>query len=86
MEETHVRFRTLSGAHYDLFKVDGEDYITREAEKSILGLPPELQEVHAEKVIDRDRGVTVGERFNYCTLKHGWISTSLVQEIEEMEQ
>jgi len=82
-----MRFTTESGATYDIFQVEGEDYITRDCEIPIRDLMTggDMPEVHATRVFFNSPPV-VGERFRYLTESHaGCVSTPVVS-IEEDPQ
>jgi hypothetical protein len=67
-----VRFTTASGAVYDIFEVEGEQFITRDCEKPIVDQwsGSDMAEIAAQRVFFSEPPI-VGERFHYLTASHG---------------
>jgi hypothetical protein len=79
-----MRFTTESGAVYDIFEVEDEQYITRNCEKPIVDLwtGGAMDELHAQRVFFTEPP-TVGERFRYLTSTHGGCISTPITSIEE---
>lgn len=78
-----MRFTTASGAVYDIFEVEGEQFITRDCEKPIVDIwtGTDLDEIHAQRV-SFDELPTLDEPFRYFTGSHGFCRSTPVVSIE----
>lgn len=75
-----MRFTTASGAVYDIFGAEGDQYITRDCEIPVIdwgSRAPVDFEIVATPV-SFERLPTIGERFEYTTPNGPILSTTVV--------
>jgi hypothetical protein len=77
-----MRFKTASGAVYDLYEVEGETYATRDAEHSVTNRQTDapMEKIHGMRLI-RWSEPKVGEIFSADTATHGYLTTTRIVEV-----